>query len=709
MLSVVANSPSYAGLQLQGNSTLTTVGSITANAFTSTGTGVVLSGNDTLTVASGTFNLNGTATTSGIGANLSGSNTLANAGSGALNISGMSNSFIGFKPVGNSSLVTSGSVTLTGTSTSGNGMFIQGANSLTVSNGTLTLNGNSSSAVGVDLLGASSVSSGGTLTVTGSSSSGNGVQVETASSITTTGNMSIGGTSSTGYGFNLYSGDGVTASSGNLTVSGRSISSFGQELQSSSSIANSGSGTLTLSTVGGIDLNASITSTSGPAVITGSGNITQSAGTITVSSLLLSGASGNFTLDASGNQIGTLAATAAQVTVNDQSALTIASVLGTSGVTTSAGVTLTTASNLTIASGASVSGASPALAATGAFINAAGTAAVTATSGDWLIYSSAPSSDTFGLLNSGNTAIWNATYTSLPPSSVNSVGNYYLFALQPTLTLTSTNGSKTYGSDATSSIAGNYTTSGYQSGIANAFLGDTAASVIGGTPSVTSTGSVATATVSVGPYAINIGQGSLTSLDSYALSFQSTGALTVSPATLTVTASNQSKTYGSTIDLGTTAFTDTGLVNSDTLTAVILASPGTVATAAVTGGPYAITPSNAVGSGLSNYSISYANGALTVNPATLTVTASNQSKTYGSTIDLGTTAFSDTGLVNGDSLSSVTLASPGTVAAATVAGGPYAVTPSNAVGSGLSNYSIGYVNGTLAVSPAPPDRRRHGG
>jgi hypothetical protein len=141
-------------------------------------------------------------------------------------------------------------------------------------------------------------------------------------------------------------------------------------------------------------------------------------------------------------------------------------------------------------------------------------------------------------------------------------------------------------------------------------------------------------------------------------------------------------------------------VNSDILTAVTLASPGTVASAAVAGGPYAITPSSAVGTGLSNYTLSYVNGAFTVNPATLTVTASNQSKTYGTTFDLGTTAFTETGLVNSDTLTAVALVSPGTVATAAVAGGPYAITPSNATGSGLANYTLSYASGALMVNPA---------
>jgi len=645
-----ATSTAYRGWELNSGASFATTGNVTVTATTSTGTGIYLDGNGTMSASAGTLNLDGTASSAGRGANLLGSNTLSTVDSGVLNISGISSSGVGMKAVGNSSLTTSGTITLTGTSNSGNGMYIQGANSLLVASGMLSIIGNSTSAVGVDIARTNILSNaGGTLSITGTSSTGNGVQVETSSSITTTGTMSIAGTSSTGYGFNLYSGDSVTASSGSLTLSGDSTSGFGQELQSSSSITNNGTGTLTLSVADGIDLNASITSTSGPVVISGSGNITQSAGTLEVNSLLLSGTSGIFTLTASGTQIGTLAANAATVTVNDESALTIGTVLGTAGVSAPSGVTLITASDLTLSSGAPVSGASPVLAAYGAFINDAGSAAVVATSGNWLIYSNTPSSDTFGALNSANTAIWNATYSSMPPANVTASGNYYVFALQPTLTFTSTGASKTYGTDATSSITWNYTTSGYQSGVTDAYLTDTAASVYSGTPSVTSAGSVSTAMVSGGPYAITVAQGSLAALNGYALSFQSTGSLTVNPATLTVTASNQSKTYGTTLDLGTTAFTETGLVNSDTLTAVTLSSPGTVATATVAGGHYAITPSNAAGTGLSNYTISYSDGALTVNPATLTGVVTAANKVYDGTTTATLTSETLSGAIyNGD-------------------------------------------------------------
>jgi hypothetical protein len=188
-------------------------------------------------------------------------------------------------------------------------------------------------------------------------------------------------------------------------------------------------------------------------------------------------------------------------------------------------------------------------------------------------------------------------------------------------------------------------------------------------------------------------------LSNYTINYVS-GQLTVNPAALTITASNQAKTYGQTASLGTTAFTTSTLFNSDSVTGVTLASSGAPANATVAGSPYAISASNAVGSGLSNYTISYVSGQLTVNPAALTITASNQEKTYGQVASLGTTAFSTSALFNNDSVTGVTLASSGAPGTANVAGSPYAISASNAVGSGLSNYTISYVSGSLTVNRA---------
>src|SRR6185503_14517012 len=137
---------------------------------------------------------------------------------------------------------------------------------------------------------------------------------------------------------------------------------------------------------------------------------------------------------------------------------------------------------------------------------------------------------------------------------------------------------------------------------------------------------------------------------------------------------------------------------------ITLTSTGAAATATVAGSPYDIVPSAAVGTGLGNYEIDYQDGKLTVDKADLTITAANKTKTYGATIVFdGTTPstdFSVTGLVNSDTVDSITLTSTGAAATATVAGSPYDIVPSAAVGTGLGNYEIDYQDGKLTVDKA---------
>ena len=95
------------------------------------------------------------------------------------------------------------------------------------------------------------------------------------------------------------------------------------------------------------------------------------------------------------------------------------------------------------------------------------------------------------------------------------------------------------------------------------------------------------------------------------------------------------------------------------------------------------------------------NGTLTqtVNPAPLTITANNASKTYGQTASFAGTEFTTSGLVNGDTVSSVTVTSTGS--AATAAVGPIPSCPARDISAGQSsNYTITYVNGTLTVNTA---------
>jgi hypothetical protein len=74
---------------------------------------------------------------------------------------------------------------------------------------------------------------------------------------------------------------------------------------------------------------------------------------------------------------------------------------------------------------------------------------------------------------------------------------------------------------------------------------------------------------------------------------------------------------------------------------------------------------------------------------------------YGQTVTFAGTEFTVSGLVSTDSVSSVSLSSDGAVAGAGVAGSPYSIAITNAVGdSGLTNYAISYVNGALTIEAA---------
>jgi hypothetical protein len=178
----------------------------------------------------------------------------------------------------------------------------------------------------------------------------------------------------------------------------------------------------------------------------------------------------------------------------------------------------------------------------------------------------------------------------------------------------------------------------------------------------------------------------------------------ITPRPVTVKADDASKIYGQTFTPANTAFTvPVPPLPGETITSVNMTTPGTPASAAVA--TYPITPSGASGPNFNpaNYTITYVNGQLTVTKLLLTITADNAAKTYGQTVTLAPTAFSATGLVNGETVGSVTETSPGTVVSASVAGSPYAITPSNASGGTFipGNYTIRYVNGILTVTPAP--------
>jgi filamentous hemagglutinin family protein len=264
------------------------------------------------------------------------------------------------------------------------------------------------------------------------------------------------------------------------------------------------------------------------------------------------------------------------------------------------------------------------------------------------------------------------------------------------LTLQANNATKVYGTTFTP------TNTAFTTPVAPV-AGETVTSVL-----ETSTGSAPTASVAGSTYPIVITPGSATGANgfvatNYIITYLN-GALAVTPAPLVLTANSDTKVYGTTFTPAGTAFTQTGLVNSDTVTSVVETTTGSPPTANVAGSPYpiVITPGSSTGTFTpTNYVITYVDGRLTVTPVPLTVTANDATKTYGQTVVLPDTAFTTTGLVNGDTVTSVPETSAGTVALAPVVGSPYAITPGNATGTYVpGNYTVTYVDGKLYVLPS---------
>ena len=169
-------------------------------------------------------------------------------------------------------------------------------------------------------------------------------------------------------------------------------------------------------------------------------------------------------------------------------------------------------------------------------------------------------------------------------------------------------------------------------------------------------------------------------------------ASTVSPASLTISAFNQSKAYGTANPMLTAMYT--GFVNGESYTS--LTTPPTLSTTASTTSPAGTYPITAIGAVDPNYRITYVAGTLTVVPGALTVTVVDQTKVYGLANPTLTVTYS--GFANGDTGPNLTTQPTVTTAATTNSPvGTYIVIASDAIDP---NYSIVYVEGTLTITPA---------
>ena len=173
-------------------------------------------------------------------------------------------------------------------------------------------------------------------------------------------------------------------------------------------------------------------------------------------------------------------------------------------------------------------------------------------------------------------------------------------------------------------------------------------------------------------------------------------AQTVAPATLTVAADDKTMVYGSIVP--TLTDTITGFVNSDTPSVLSgTASLGTIAASASGVGNYDITA--AAGTlNAANYMFTFIDGALSVTPATLTVTGDDKTKVDGTENPPLTATIA--GFVNGDTASVVNgAAGLSTTATASSGVGDYPINVEQGT-LAATNYTFKFVNGTLTITPA---------
>ncbi len=172
----------------------------------------------------------------------------------------------------------------------------------------------------------------------------------------------------------------------------------------------------------------------------------------------------------------------------------------------------------------------------------------------------------------------------------------------------------------------------------------------------------ATSSSNVGGYAIT--QGDLAATGNYTIGTFNTAILTVTPASLTVTADSKSMTYGGTVPALT--YTYSGLVNGDT-TPTFSGALTTSATSSSNVGDYGITQGNLAATG--NYTIGTFNaGTLNIGKLTLVLTPNEQDvghdPVHGDAIPTYF-GYGIAGFVNGDTYNSAVTVS-GTVLSTSV-------------------------------------------
>ncbi len=266
---------------------------------------------------------------------------------------------------------------------------------------------------------------------------------------------------------------------------------------------------------------------------------------------------------------------------------------------------------------------------------------------------------------------------SLIPSGASSA-NYTIqyvsgtYTITPaTLTVTAVNQNMGYGS-VVPPLTASYT------GFVN---GDNASSLTV-QPTLSTT---ATSASPVGTYPITV-SGAVD--PNYNINYQG-GTLTVGGAVLTITPNPASMTYGGVVPALSVSYS--GFINGDGVSN--LTTQPTITTTANSSSAAGSYPITASGAADPNYSIVYNQGTLTVNPASLNVTANAVTKQYGAPDP--TFTYTVTGLLNGDNTSVFT----GSLSRAPGEGvGTYPITIGTLSAGG--NYTISFTGNYLTITIA---------
>ena len=339
----------------------------------------------------------------------------------------------------------------------------------------------------------------------------------------------------------------------------------------------------------------------------------------------------------------------AAVSLTSTNSLTMPSINATSIVTQTTGAN----SDITIPSGKvlTVSGTGTALtlASSHNFINSEGSDALSLTGGGsprWLIYSTNPANDTIGSL-SNSFRRFTCAYGGACPSLGS--GNGLLYSYTPTLTVTPSALSLTYGDAVPASYSYNALTVDQYLSAAD-FAADSISGLLNCCTSYTQ-GS------NIGSYNIN-GSGSLSSALGYGFSYASNPtAITVVTRPITIAANPLSTTYGNTIPTLTYNVISGSLYGADSFSGALTTAHGGAGTVLkhangfdVSGSPFAITQGTLSNS---NYAITYNSANLTLAAKGISITGfAAASKTYDGSISASITSDGSlSGAVAGDDIS----------------------------------------------------------